>query len=119
MSQIIENIPSSAIDSVEIGDNTVKITYKSSNKEYTYKVEDADSFEQRFLAEIPYADTPEEDDKSVGRFINQSINDGTLQLIADWPYHTLNKFVKGWLHLFRYQHPLQTIVDTLEQTNGT
>ena len=83
MTQIIQNLPSSAIDSVEIGDDTVKITYKSSQKEYTYAVEDADDFQQRFLSEIPYADTPEEDDKSVGRFINQSINDGTLKLLVD------------------------------------
>ena len=83
MTQIIQNLPSSAIDSVEIGDDTVKITYKSSKKEYTYAVEDADDFQQRFLAEIPYSDTPEEDDKSVGRFINQSINDGTLKLLVD------------------------------------
>jgi len=87
MTQIIQNLPSSAIDSVEIGDTTVKITYKSSNKEYTYAVEDSDDFQSRFLAEIPYSDSPEEDDKSVGRFINQSINDGTLKLLVDWPYH--------------------------------
>jgi hypothetical protein len=24
-------------------------------------------------------------------------------LIVDWPYHTINKFVKGWLHQFGCQ----------------
>jgi hypothetical protein len=28
------------------------------------------------------------EDISVGRFINQSVNQGTLQLLQDWPYHT-------------------------------
>jgi hypothetical protein len=32
--------------------------------------------------------------------VNQSVTNGTLNLLAEWPYHTLNKFVKGWLHLF-------------------
>jgi hypothetical protein len=31
----------------------------------------------------------------VGRFVSQSVNEGTLKLLVDWPYHTLNKFVKG------------------------
>jgi hypothetical protein len=35
------------------------------------------------------------EDVSVGRFVNQSVTNGTLNLLVDWPYHTLNKFVKG------------------------
>ena len=81
-----QEIPSSAIDSVEINtdNNTVIIQYKSSSKNYTYNVENADQFEQQFLAEIPFSDDPEVDDKSVGAFINQSVQNGTLQLLKDW-----------------------------------
>lgn len=88
--QNYQEIPSSAIDSVEINtdNNTVIIQYKSSPKTYTYSVENAEQFEQQFLAEIPFSDSPEEDDKSVGRFINQSVQNGSLQLLKDWPYHT-------------------------------
>ena len=80
-----QEIPSSAIDSVEINteNNTVLIQYKSSSKNYTYSVENAEQFEQQLLAEIPFSESPEEDDKSVGRFINQSVNNGTLQLLVD------------------------------------
>jgi len=100
-----QEIPSSAIDSVEINtdNNTVIIQYKSSSKNYTYSVENAEQFEQQFLAEIPFSDSPEEDDKSVGAFVNKSVQNGVLQLIVDWPYHILNSIVKGWLHLFECQ----------------
>jgi hypothetical protein len=85
MTNSYKEIPSSAIDSVEINsdNNTVIINYKNSNKNYSYNVENADQFEQQFLSEIPFSDTPEEDDKSVGRFINQSVQNGTLQLIQE------------------------------------
>ncbi len=85
MSQKLVQIPSSAIDSVEIDsdNNKVIVTYKSSAKEYTYSVENAEEFEQQLLQEIPYSEDPEEDDKSVGRFINQSVNNGTLSLLVD------------------------------------
>jgi HSP20 family molecular chaperone IbpA len=80
-----QEIPSSAIDSVEINtdNNTVIIQYKSSSKNYTYNVENAEQFEQQFLAEIPFSDNAEEDDKSVGRFINTSVQNGVLQLLQD------------------------------------
>ncbi len=80
-----QEVPSTAIDSVEINtdNNTVLIQYKSSPKTYTYSVENAEQFEQQFLAEIPFGDSPEEDDKSVGRFINQSVQNGMLQLLVD------------------------------------
>ena len=85
MSKTYQEIPSSAIDSVEINtdNNTVIINYKNSNKDYSYNVENAEQFEQQFLAEIPFSDSPAEDDKSVGRFINQSVQNGTLQLIQE------------------------------------
>lgn len=80
-----QNVPSNAIDSVEINPDTNKvlIKYKTSEKVYTYNVEDADTFEQQLITEIPYSDSPEEDDKSIGRFVSQSVNNGTLQLITE------------------------------------
>jgi FlaG/FlaF family flagellin (archaellin) len=85
MTNSYKEIPSSAIDSVEINvdNNTVIINYKNSNKNYSYNVENADQFEQQFLSEIPFSADPSEDDKSVGRFINQSVQNGTLQLIQE------------------------------------
>lgn len=85
MTNSYKEIPSSAIDSVEINtdNNTVIINYKSSPKDYTYSVENAEHFEQQFLAEIPFSDDPTEDDKSVGAFINQSLQNGVLQLLTD------------------------------------
>lgn len=85
MTNSYKEIPSSAIDSVEINtdNNTVLIQYKSSDKTYKYSVENAESFEQQFLAEIPFSDSPEEDDKSVGSFINQSTRNGVLKLLTN------------------------------------
>ena len=87
-----QEIPSSAIKNIVIDTekNTVSIQYNNSNdKTYTYSTEDAVGFDQQLLSEF------DSEDISVGRFINQSVNQGTLQLLQDWPYHTLNKFVKG------------------------
>ena len=82
---------------IDTANNTVSIEYNSSAKNYTYSTEDAASFDQQLLSEF------DSEDISVGRFINQSVNQGTLKLIVDWPYHTINKFVKGWLHQFGCQ----------------
>jgi hypothetical protein len=85
MTNSYKEIPSSAIDSVEINtdNNTVLIQYKSSPKTYTYSVESAEQFEQQFLAEIPFSDDPATDDKSVGAFINQSVQNGVLQMLVN------------------------------------
>ena len=74
-----QEVPSSAIDNISIDTNTnqVVIKYKSSEKNYTYSTEDAASFDQQLLAEF------DSEDISVGRFINQSVNQGTLQLIQE------------------------------------
>jgi hypothetical protein len=72
-------VPSSAIDNISIDTNTnqVVIKYKSSEKSYTYSTENAEGFDQQLLAEF------DSEDISVGRFINQSVNQGTLQLIQE------------------------------------
>ena len=72
-------VPSSAIDNISIDTNTnqVVIKYKSSEKSYTYSTENAEGFDQQLLAEF------DSEDISVGRFINQSVSQGTLQLIQE------------------------------------
>jgi hypothetical protein len=74
-----QEVPSSAIDNISIDTNTnqVVIKYKSSDKTYTYSTEDAEGFDKQLLAEF------DSEDISVGRFINQSVNQGTLQLIQE------------------------------------
>jgi len=73
-----QEIPSSAIDSITIDsdNNQVVIKYTSSEKNYTYSTEDADRFDQQLLAEF------DSEDISVGRFINQSVSQGTLTLLG-------------------------------------
>ncbi len=79
--ETFQNLPSSAIENITIDSDTnrVVIQYKTSEKSYTYSTEDANTFQQQFLAE--FDETNEE--VSVGRFINQSVNNGTLTLIQD------------------------------------
>jgi len=79
--QNYQNLPSSAIESITIDSeaNTVVVQYKSSEKNYTYSTEDADQFQSEFLAEFD----SENEETSVGRFINQSVSNGTLTLLAD------------------------------------
>lgn len=74
-----QEVPSSAIKNIVIDteNNTVSIQYNSSDKNYTYSTEDAAGFDQLLLAEF------DNEDISVGRFVNQSVNNGTLTLLAD------------------------------------
>ena len=75
-----QEIPSSAIKNIVIDTekNTVSIQYNNSNdKTYTYSTEDAVGFDQQLLSEF------DSEDISVGRFINQSVDQGTLQLLQD------------------------------------
>jgi hypothetical protein len=74
-----QEVPSSAIKNIVIDtvQNTVSIQYNSSEKNYTYSTEDAVGFDSQLLAEF------DSEDISVGRFINQSVNEGTLKLLVD------------------------------------
>ena len=74
-----DNLPSSAIDRVIIDNNTnqVQVVYKSSEKSFTYSTEDADSFDQQFLSEF------DNQDFSVGKFINSNVSAGNLTLLTD------------------------------------
>lgn len=74
-----QDLPSSAIKNIVIDTekNTVSVEYHSSAKNYTYSTEDAVSFDQQLLSEF------DSDDISVGRFLNQSVTEGTLKLLVD------------------------------------
>jgi hypothetical protein len=74
-----DSLPSSAIDRIVIdtATNKVEVVYKSSEKHYTYSAENAESFDQQFLAEF---DT---EDFSVGRFINSNVSSGSLTLLTN------------------------------------
>ena len=74
-----DNLPSSAIDRVVIdtNNNQVQVVYKSSEKSYTYSTEDADTFDQQFLSEF------DNQDFSVGKFINSNVSQGNLTLLTD------------------------------------
>ena len=83
MTKTFGNLNSSAIESVEVDENVVKIVYTSNiNKEYTFNCEDIDEFVNDFseiLVECQLnQDKPEFEKKSVGRFINQQIKSGVL-----------------------------------------
>lgn len=79
--ETFQNLPSSAVESVTVDSelNRVVIQYKSSGKNYTYSTENAEAFQQQFMAEFD----DQNEEVSVGKFINQSVSDGTLQLIQE------------------------------------
>ena len=80
MSQkVYSNLPSSAVERVVIdtATNQVQVVYKSSEKSYTYSTEDAEQFDQQFLSEF------DNQDFSVGKFINSNVSAGNLTLLTD------------------------------------
>jgi len=81
----LTDIPSSSINTLDVDGDTgiVTIQWKSSNKYYFYRVEDIEAFEKDVMDNIPYSNDPEEDDKSLGRFINESIRNGTLNQLEE------------------------------------
>jgi len=78
MTKIYENLDSSAIQSVIIEENVVKVVYNSNiNKEYTFNCQNIVEFEQQLSAEL--IDVELKNGKgSVGRFINQQIKNQVL-----------------------------------------
>jgi len=78
MTKIYENLDSSAIQSVIIEENVVKVVYNSNiNKEYTFNCQNIVEFEQQLTSEL--IDVELKNGKgSVGRFINQQIKNQVL-----------------------------------------
>ena len=73
-----QNLNSSAINSITIEENVVKVVYNSNiAKEYSFKCENVEDFEDNLCKElvgIVNGDT----NVSVGRFINQQIKNQVL-----------------------------------------
>ena len=78
MTKIYENLDSSAIQSVIVEENVVKVVYNSNiDKEYTFNCQNTVEFEQQLSAEL--IDVELKNGKgSVGRFINQQIKNQVL-----------------------------------------
>ena len=78
MTKIYANLHSSAIQSVIVEENVVKVVYNSNiDKEYTFNCQNTVEFEQQLSAEL--IDVELKNGKgSVGRFINQQIKNQVL-----------------------------------------
>ena len=78
MTKIYENLDSSAIQSVIVEENVVKVVYNSNiDKEYTFNCQNTVEFDQQLEAEL--IDVELKNGKgSVGRFINQQIKNQVL-----------------------------------------
>ena len=78
MTKTYENLDSSAINSVTIENNVVKVVYTSNiDKEYTFNCKDTEQFQQQLSEEL--IDVELNNGKgSVGRFLHQQIRDKVL-----------------------------------------
>ena len=78
MNKTFTNLQSSAINSIEVVDNTVKVVYNSNvDKEYTFNCNNIDQFVEDLSSELISIELT--DNKgSVGRFINQQIKSAVL-----------------------------------------
>ena len=73
-----QNLNSSAINSITIEDNVVKVVYNSNiDKEYTFNCVNIEEFEQQ-LSEQLIGVEMKDNTVSVGRFINQQIKNQVL-----------------------------------------
>ena len=73
-----QNLNSSAINSIIIEDNVVKVVYNSNkDKEYTFDCQNVEEFEQQLSEQL--IDIELNNGKgSVGRFLHQQIKDSVL-----------------------------------------
>ena len=83
MTKLFDKLDSSAIESVEVDENVVKVVYTSNiDKEYSFNCENVEEFLDNFteiLVECELnKDNPQYEKKSVGKFINQQIKQGIL-----------------------------------------
>ena len=78
MTKTYENLDSSAINSVTIENNVVKVVYNSNiGKEYSFDCQNVEEFEQQLSEQLIGVEL-EQSEVSVGRFINQQIKDKVL-----------------------------------------
>ena len=73
-----QNLNSSAINSIIIEDNVVKVVYNSNkDKEYTFECQNVDQFQQQLSEQL--IDIELNNGKgSVGKFLHQQIKDSVL-----------------------------------------
>jgi len=78
MNKTFKNLQSSALYSIEVVDNTVKVVYNSNiDKEYTFNCKNVEQFVENLSSEL--IDVEMNNGKgSVGRFVFQQIRDGVL-----------------------------------------
>jgi len=78
MSKVYDNFNSTAINSVTIEENVVKVVYNSNiDKEYTFNCANVEEFEQNLCKEL--VDVELTNTKgSVGKFMHQQIKNGVL-----------------------------------------
>jgi len=78
MTKTYDKLNSSAISSITIEDNVVKVVYNSNkDKEYTFDCKDTEQFQQQLSEEL--IDVELNNGKgSVGRFLHQQVRDGAL-----------------------------------------
>jgi hypothetical protein len=78
MNKSFNNLQSSAVNSIEVIDNTVKVVYNTNvDKEYTFNCINTDQFVEQLSSEL--IDVELNNGKgSVGRFLNQQIKDQVL-----------------------------------------
>jgi hypothetical protein len=78
MTKTFDKLNSSAINSVTIEENVVKVVYNSNiDKEYSFNCENVEEFEQQLSEQLIGVEL-EQSEVSVGRFINQQIKSGVL-----------------------------------------
>jgi len=78
MTKTFDKLNSSAINSVTIEDNVVKVVYNSNiDKEYSFDCENVEEFEQNLSEQLIGVEL-QQSEVSVGRFISQQIKSGVL-----------------------------------------
>ncbi|MGA1433818.1 MAG: hypothetical protein ACO32T_08630 [Candidatus Nanopelagicaceae bacterium] len=78
MTKTYEKLHSSAINSITIEDNVVKVVYNSNiDKEYTFSCENVEQFQEDLSQELIGLEL-EQSEASVGRFLHQQIKSGVL-----------------------------------------
>jgi len=78
MTKTYEKLHSSAINSITVEDNVVKVVYNSNiDKEYTFSCENVEQFQEDLSQELIGLEL-EQSEASVGRFLHQQIKSGVL-----------------------------------------
>ena len=77
MSKMYDNLISTAINSINIVENTVKVVYNSNkDKEYTFNCENVQQFEDSLCKELISIEL--KTGGSVGKFLHNQIKEGVL-----------------------------------------